>query len=81
MSQKTAATVELGERWNLPGPSWDITSSRETDLKVACHQDYSTETNDIKQLIHEFNGLYEHRLRRLERDVTIKEEVLLQVSQ
>lgn len=82
MSQKTTAIAEVGERWKLPGPrGWDIaSSSRETDLNVASCQDHSTETNDIKQLINEFNGLYEHRLRCLELDTTISGEGLLQVS-
>lgn len=82
MSQKTA--TESGERSKLSGHGSDtlnLTSlSGEMELKVAI-QNSGTETNNIKQLLNEFKGLHELRLRCLELDTGVHREELLQVSQ
>ncbi|XP_031706146.1 trichohyalin-like [Anarrhichthys ocellatus] len=55
---------------NLPSPSKE-------ELRVAIH-DPGMETNNIKQLVHEFRGLYEQRLTTLELDTSVTREELLQ---
>ncbi|KAK9527878.1 hypothetical protein VZT92_014401 [Zoarces viviparus] len=55
---------------NLPSPSKE-------ELRVAIH-DPGMETNSIKQLVHEFRGLYEQRLTTLELDTSVTREELLQ---
>lgn len=81
--QTTTTTTESGESSKLAGHSSDTSNlaslSREVELRVAV-QDSGTETNDIKQLVQEFRGLYEQRLRCLELDTTVTQEVQLQVS-
>ncbi|XP_045921525.1 putative uncharacterized protein MYH16 [Micropterus dolomieu] len=81
MSQK--ATSESGDNSklsgqgsdtvNLPSPSGEVT----LELKVAI-QGPGTETNNVKQLLNEFKGLYEQRLRCLELDASVTREELLQ---
>lgn len=48
-------------------------------MKVAV-QDAGCVSNQIKRLVGEFQGLYEHRLRCLEQDASGNQTVLLQVS-
>ncbi|XP_037613174.1 trichohyalin-like [Sebastes umbrosus] len=55
----------------------NLLSASGEELKVAL-QDPGTETNNIKQLLDEFKGLYEQRLRCLELDTTVTREELLQ---
>ncbi len=82
MSQQ-ATTPESGERLKLSGQESDTLNlaspSEGTELKVAT-QGPGTETDNIKQLLDEFKGLYEQRLRCLELDTTLTREQLLQVS-
>lgn len=84
MSQKTTTTTtESGESSKLCGQESDTLNlpslSREIVQKVAI-QDPGTETNNIRQLLNEFKGLYEQRLRCLELDATTSQEQLLQVG-
>lgn len=58
---------------NLSSPPGDIKSTVATQCS-------GIETNSIKQLLNEFKGLYEQRLRCLELDTTINREETLQVS-
>lgn len=51
----------------------------EIQMKVAV-QDAGCVSNKIQQLVGEFRGLHEHRLRCLEQDATGNQAVLLQVS-
>ena len=81
MSQKTT-TPDSGENYklsgqrsdtlNLPSPSGEVLQD---DVQVP-----GTDTSNIKQLLNEFKGLYEQRLRCLEQDTTVTREELLQVS-
>nr|XP_046227148.1 myosin-2 heavy chain-like isoform X2 [Scatophagus argus] len=80
MSQKTT-TAESEEILKLCGQESDtlnLTSlSRGAELKVGV-QGTGTATNNIKQLLNEFKGLYEQRLRCLDSDASVTREELLQ---
>ncbi|XP_035512531.1 nuclear mitotic apparatus protein 1-like [Morone saxatilis] len=80
MSQKTT-TTESGESSKLSAQGSDTLNldafSGDIELKVYI-QGPGTETNNIKQLLNEFQGLYEQRFRCLELDTTVTREELLQ---
>ncbi|XP_071341553.1 early endosome antigen 1-like isoform X2 [Trachinotus anak] len=80
MSQKTT-TPETAKKSKLSGPRGDTLNlpppSGETELKVVTRSP-GTETNNMKQLLNEFKGLHEQRLRWLELDLTMPREELLQ---
>ncbi|XP_034416628.1 early endosome antigen 1-like [Cyclopterus lumpus] len=67
MSQKTTSA---GSGENVPSPS------KEEPREAAQHA--GMETDNIKQLVHEFKGLYEQRLATLELDTGATREDLLQ---
>ncbi|XP_051266126.1 trichohyalin-like isoform X2 [Dicentrarchus labrax] len=81
MSQKTTTTTESGESPKLSAQRSDALNldafSGDIELKVYI-QGPGTETNNIKQLLNEFQGLYEQRFRCLELDTTATREDLLQ---
>ncbi|XP_070784624.1 putative uncharacterized protein MYH16 [Enoplosus armatus] len=80
MSHKTTSP-ESGDNSKLSGQGSDTlnlpSSSGEEELKVAI-QGPGTETNNFRQLLNEFKGLYEQRLRSVELDTTVTREELLQ---
>ncbi|XP_044032799.1 golgin subfamily A member 6-like protein 22 isoform X3 [Siniperca chuatsi] len=80
MNQKTTSP-ESGDNSKLSGHGSDALNlpspSGEVELKVAI-QGLETETNNVKQLLYEFKGLYEQRLRFLELDNTLTREELMQ---
>ncbi|XP_040922251.1 golgin subfamily A member 6-like protein 22 [Toxotes jaculatrix] len=78
MSQKTATPRKNSklsghgsDTLNLPSPTGEV------ELKVTT-QSSGTETNNMKQLLNEFKGLYEQRLRWLELDTNATSDELLQ---
>ncbi|XP_075936871.1 uncharacterized protein LOC142937701 [Anarhichas minor] len=81
MSQITKKTSPgSGENWKLSVQGMDalsLPSPSKEELRVAIH-DPGMETNNIKQLVHEFRGLYEQRLTTLELDTSVTREELLQ---
>lgn len=83
MSHASAPTTEPRESSKLTGQTSQTLSltplSRETQMEVGA-QDPATVSAKIKHLVSEFKGLYEQRLRCLERDTTGNQEILLQVS-
>ncbi|KAI3355180.1 hypothetical protein L3Q82_018038, partial [Scortum barcoo] len=70
MSQETAESM-------LPGEETDTLNFGSEGLKVSARAS-GTETGNIKELLDEFRGLYEQRLRCLELDSTDTREQLLQ---
>lgn len=75
MSQNTE-TAELREKlqcWGQGGDTLNLPSASR-QIKPKQH-----ETNNMKELIEEFKGLYEERLRRLELQPAGSQEEILQV--
>ncbi|XP_042366821.1 myosin-9-like [Plectropomus leopardus] len=78
MSQKSTSAESKSSRLSGQGGDTLNRSSPSAEEPKVDIRAPETETSNIKQLLHEFRGLYEQRLRCLELDTTLNQEESLQ---